>query len=231
MIQDRRVAVIFRFISFLIALAGLLLHMNIFIGEFFHWRLMYYTIQSNILALFMFGLLLIKTIIGYAREGKYGKTGFFARFEMVCVVDLLLTLIVYWALLAPGVSGLGDEFKILSFHNFSVHLITPLLCLIDYILFTESGHLKYKDVYAITIFPLLYVLYTSIAGLTGYVYRISADGRPVRFPYFFFDFDEIGLKAFLYIGVLMAIFLLFAHVFYWLDKKLKKPLLYPKGIA
>jgi hypothetical protein len=135
-------------------------------------------------------------------------------------------MLVFWVLLAPVT---GDGFPLFTFDNLSVHLLAPLFCLTDYILFTESGHLKYRDVYAILIFPFLYLAFTSAAGFTGYVFRVSTvDGRPVRFPYFFYDYDEVGLKAFLYIGVLVLIFLLFAHVFYWLDKKLKKPLLYPK---
>jgi hypothetical protein len=58
----------------------------------------------------------------------------------------------------------------------------------------------------------------------GYVYRVSSDGTSVRFPYFFLDYDEVGLKAFLFIGGIGVVLLLFAHVFYWLDKKPKKPL-------
>jgi uncharacterized membrane protein YhdT len=200
-----------------------MIHMNIFAGGLFVWRLMYYTIQSNILALFMFGLLLVKTIMAYVREGKHGKTGFFARFEMVCVTDLLLTMLVYWILLAPVAPSVGDEFAVFTFSNISVHLLAPMFCLIDYILFTESGHVKYRDVYAILIFPFLYIAFTSAAGFMGYVYRLSPDGRPVRFPYYFMDFDEVGLRAFLNIGVLVFIFLLIAHGFYLLDKKWKKP--------
>jgi hypothetical protein len=205
--------------------------MNVFSGGMSLLRLMYYTIQSNILALFMFGLLLVRTIVGYAREGKYGETGYFARFEMVCVINLILTMLVFWILLAPGIFNMGDDFPLFSFENLSVHLFAPLFCIIDYILFPESGHLKYRDIYAILIFPLLYLVFTSAAGFMGYVFRVSPDGRPVRFPYFFYDYDELGVKAFLYIGVLVFIFLIIAHGFYWLDKRLKKPLLHPAGMS
>jgi hypothetical protein len=227
MIKDRRIAIAFRLIFFTIILIGLILQMNVFGGGDPLLRLMYYTIQSNILALFMFGLLLIKTIWCYVREGKFGETGFFARFEMVCVIDLLLTLLVYWVLLAPGAFSMGNEFAVFTFANISVHLLAPLFCLMDYILFPESGHLKYRDVYAILIFPFIYLAFTSAVGFMGYVYMVSSDGRLIHFPYYFYDYDEVGLKAFLYIGVLVIIFLLLAHVIYWVDKKLKKPLLYP----
>jgi hypothetical protein len=65
-------------------------------------------------------------------------------------------------------------------------------------------------------------VFTSAAGFMGYVYRVSSDGKPVHFPYFFYDYDEVGSKAFLYIGIILLVLLLFAHVFYWLDKRPKK---------
>jgi hypothetical protein len=154
-INDRRFAIFFRSCGLLIALVGLLINMGFFRGEFAANMLMYYTIQSNILALVLFGVLLIKTLEGFRLEGKYGKTGYFPRFEMVCVFDLLLTLIAYWVLLAPVSSSMGHGLRLWSFGNLCVHLITPALCLIDYALFAESGHLKYRDVYAILIYPLV----------------------------------------------------------------------------
>lgn len=191
---------------------------------------MYYTIQCNILALTMFGVLLICTVMNYRRNGSKGKTGYFARFEMVCVIDLLLTMIVYWLLLAPGAFNMGSDFGLWSFGNLSVHFITPLLCLIDYILFAEPHHLKYRDVYAILIYPLSYVAFSSIVGLMGYVYRLSSvDGSPVNFPYFFFDYDQVGAKAILYILALIFMFLVFSHMVYLLDRKWKKPVLIGKS--
>jgi hypothetical protein len=68
---------------------------------------------------------------------------------------------------------------------------------------------------------------SSLAGLLGYVYRVNPDSTPVRFPYFFYDFDQIGAQSFLYIGALIVFFLLLSHGFYWLDQKVKKPILIP----
>ncbi|MFV0412409.1 MAG: Pr6Pr family membrane protein, partial [Oscillospiraceae bacterium] len=102
---------------------------------------------------------------------------------------------------------------------------TPLLCMADYVLFTESGHLRYADVWAVLIFPLFYVAFSSAAGFLGYVYRVRENGVPVRFPYFFIDYDQVGVFAFAYIGGLVAFFLLLSHLLYFLDKKVKKPVL------
>jgi len=223
MIKDRRVALIFRAASLLIAIAGFLAMLGVFAGRLRPATLAFYTMLSNVLAIVLFCLLTVRTAIGL-REGRRGNAGYFARFEMICSIDLMLTLVVYWVLLAPTIFTMAEGYSLLTFDNLAVHAITPLLCLLDYILFTQPRHLKYRDVYFGSIFPLAYLAGTSIAGLLGYVYFTSqADGLPVRFPYFFYDFDRIGIVSLAYIGALLAFFLVIGHVFYLIDKKIRKP--------
>jgi hypothetical protein len=102
MIHDRLIALIYRTGSLIFTLFGLLSVMNVFAGDFSPSILVYYTIQSNFLALILFALLSSRTLGSFRVSGRFGETGYFARFEMVCVIDLSLTLIVYWTLLAPG---------------------------------------------------------------------------------------------------------------------------------
>lgn len=228
MIKNRHIALHYRLFSSVFSLIGLLAVMNVFSGKFNPSILAYYTIQSNLLALFLFVLLFIRTLKERRKDGKIGKTGYYARFELVVVIDILLTMVVYWVLLSPTIFTMSGSYSQASFGNIATHLVTPLLCLIDYIAFTDSGHLQYKDVYLVLIYPLVYMIGTSIAGLLGYVYRTNLNGTAVRFPYFFYDFDQIGAQALLYIAALVLFFLLLSHGFYWFDKKVKKPVLLPK---
>jgi hypothetical protein len=120
----------------------------------------------------------------------------------------------------------------MSFENIAVHGLTPLLVLADYILFTKARHLKYRDVYYTCIFPLFYVVFTSIAGLAGYTYHYvgthenifdsTITAEPVRFPYFFLDFDRIGLMALAYIAGIVVFILLLGHAMYLMDKKVRR---------
>jgi hypothetical protein len=210
---------LFRVLSLLLAVAGFLAMLGIFGGNFWPRTLAFYTMQSNILAIILFGMLAVRTA-GGLRECIKGEAGYFARFEMVVTINILLTFVVYWVLLAPTLFTIVEEFSLWTFDNLAVHAITPLLCLADYVLFTQPRHLKYRDIYCVCIFPLAYLIGSSIAGLLGYVYFISlSDGLPVRFPYFFYDFDRIGLTALAYIGALIVFFLIIGHVFYALDRK------------
>ncbi len=229
MIKNRMGALAFRAGCFVFALAGLLSQLGVFRGKWGWGSFMYYTIQSNLLAVALFALLTIGTWRGLREDGRSGSAGYFARFEMICTVDLLLTFFVYWILLAPTSFSMDGGYSLWTFDNIAVHAVTPLLCLLDYVLFTQPRHLKYLDTYLVCVYPLFYVAFTSVAGLLGYVYyTASADGMPVRFPYFFFDFDRIGIGALAYIAVLLGIFIMLSHLFYFVDAKLRKP---PKALT
>jgi len=215
MIKNGKIAFVFRLTSFIIATAGLLDLMGVFQGNLYTGVLFYYTAQSNIFAIILFGVLSIKTFTGLRSDNKQNAC-YFPRLLMICTVDVLLTFIVFWILLVPQLAG---TFPLWTFSNLAVHAITPLLCLIDYILFTEPRRLKYQDVYYVTIFPLCYVIVSSILGLAGHVYGTATDGLPVRFPYFFFDFDRIGLWSFAYIAGIVIFFLIISHVFYYFSHR------------
>ena len=220
MIKDRWFALWFRLVSLLLVVSGFLAMSGVFSGGGLRVRtLAYYTMQSNVLAIVLFSVLFVRTATAL-RNSRTGGAGFFSRFEMVCVIDIMLTFIVFWVLLAPTIFTMAEDYRMWSFENLAVHAITPLLCLVDYILFSEPRHLKYRDVFFVVIFPLAYLLGTSLAGLMGYVYTVSlSDGLPVRFPYFFYDFDRIGLMSLAYIGAMLVFFLIVGHVFYTVDRK------------
>jgi len=243
MIKNRSFALVYRIAALAIAVTGFLSMMGLFSGGWNFSVLAFYTLQSNVLIILLFIMLVVRTVMGlregnagegytgegYTDEGNTGEVrvgknnigsvGYFARFEMVCCVNIMLTFLVYWVLLAPRMFIMNDGFPIWTYANLAVHGFTPLLCLLDYILFVKPGHLKYTDVYYVCIFPLVYLIGTSIAGLLGYVYFTSAeDGLPIRFPYFFYDFDRIGMLSFLYIGALVVFLIAVGHAFYLVDK-------------
>lgn len=224
MIQNRKFALIFRISALLIACAGVLSITGGFRGEFSSAQFMYYTIQSNLVAIVLFGMLVVATVKNVRTDGWYGSCSFFPRFEMVVMIDILLTLLVFWIMLAPGAFSMGGDYPMWSFGNLAVHLITPLFCIVDYLLFAASKHLKYRDVYAILIFPYCYIVLVTIAGFAGYTFHPYADGTVKHFPYYFLDWSQLGLQVFVYIIGLTALFLIISHLLYLLDRKWKKPL-------
>ena len=230
MIKNGKFALVFRLIALIIIAFGLVMQLGIFRNTVDLDMFKYYTIQSNLLAVIMFAMLTTHTVNGL-RENPNSGSACFTRFRMICSVNLLLTFIVFWTLLAPSLPA----FYLLSFDNLSIHVIAPLLCLADYILFYEVGRLKYKDVYFTCIFPVFYFVFVTVLGVAGYDYgnrfhitkHINADaveGYLVarRAPYFFLDFDEVGIMVLAYVGVILTVILIAGHGFYLIDRKLKK---------
>ena len=228
MVKNKRFALVFRLCALLFALAGLMKAIGVFDGTITFSSFMYYTNQSNLLAVALFAMLVISTAMrGKAAAGTGdppANPGRDARIGMVCTVDLLVTLIVFWTMLAPL---LGAEY-LFTFENIAVHTVTPLLCLLDFILFSEPRRLKYRDVYYCCIFPMCYVIFTVIASLAGYIYRYEGilsspfssqiEFVPVRYPYFFLDFDRLGAVALAYIAGIFVFFLLISHGIYLIDR-------------
>lgn len=218
MIKNIKVALIYRITALLIAILGFLYMTGIFHGNFYPGIMMFYTMQSNLIAIVLFGLLLYKTIKGL-RKDPSEPPSYYPRLVMNVSVVILITLIVYWVLLAPQTFMMDTDFNLWSFGNLAVHTFTPLLVLFDYVLFSSAGHLKLNDVFYVLIFPAFYLLFSSVAGLLGYVYFISPiDDLPVHYPYFFYDFDRVGAWAILYIALLMLFFLFIGYIYYLIDK-------------
>ncbi|MCL1800419.1 MAG: Pr6Pr family membrane protein [Promicromonosporaceae bacterium] len=218
-VSDKRVALGYRLISLVISLAGFITMTGLTHGQFTTEILMFYTMQSNIFAILLFALLAWRTWRGIRRQ-EVEDPGYYPKLVMVTTVILLITFLVYWVMLAPQMFTMAEDFNQWSFGNLAVHGITPLLILFDYTLFSVPGRLRYRDIYLIAIYPLAYFVFTTITGLLGFVYYISPlDDLPVRYPYFFFDFDRIGWLVFAYLAGLIAFFLGIGHLLYFIDKR------------
>ncbi len=228
MIQDRRIALIFRAISFILILTGLFATIGIFRGEFHYVSFLYYTVQSNFLVLLLFLYLSLTTFLELHIKGKKGSVGFKSRFHMICVIDIFLTFFVYWVLLVPQSFSMSNDLNLWSYDNLMVHAIAPVLCFVDYILFSDSKHLKYKDTYLTLIYPIFYLAGMSILGLSGYTFGYDSLGKAYHYPYFFFDYDRVGLMSIVYIFALIILFIVISHLLYLLDKKWQKKIIYPK---
>lgn len=212
-------AAFFRWGALLFVALGLMDQLDLFGRATSSVPLVYYTTQSNVLALVLFLALAVRTTLGL-RDGGHGGAGFFARFEMVCVVNLLVTLVVFWVYVAPGASGLW------TFRNLAVHLVTPLLCLVDYLMFARVPHLKYRDVYLSCVFPLAYLVFVVVAAFAGYTYGYRTDQTgslvAIHYPYGFLDVDQNGASTVVYSLAVLAFLVLVSHVFFVIDAKVRQ---------
>ena len=135
---------------------------------------MYFTIQSNLAAaaVCLVGLFLVM------RGKAISNTWFVLKF--VVTVSITLTGVVYTFVLAPTFWA-----KAWSLPNTLTHLVVPLASVADFFTLSTSFEIRKKNVFLVTIPPLLYVIYAGI----GYAREWEfADG--IHYPYFFLNWGS-----------------------------------------
>ncbi|MDR2196466.1 MAG: Pr6Pr family membrane protein [Coriobacteriales bacterium] len=212
---NRVFALCYRAAAFVLCLVGLLDTTGVLRGDFKGEMLLFYTTESNLLVLVMFGLLIARTVVSIRREGTRGPASYHERLSAVVSLAIAVTMLVFWLLLAPT---FGDTAFLLTYINLQIHLITPLLMLFDYLLFAVPGRLKRQDPWLFTLIPLAYFIQATILGFSGYVYTVLPGG-PQHFPYFFLDYYTLGGWVFAYGIAILAVFVGLAYGLLFVDRR------------
>lgn len=94
----------------------------------------------------------------------------------------------------------------------TLHYVTPALFLLDWLLFTPKGSLKWRSTLPWLVFPLAYGIYSIVRGpLSGF------------YPYPFLDVGHLGLaKVLANMALMSALFALLGLGFVFLDGLLKR---------
>lgn len=130
----------------------------------------FFTVQSNLLVLLFLGAALA------APASARRLHGFLRRFHGGVLLSILVTAIIYNALLAGDVEAAGYSGFILVVN----HTITPVLFLIDWTVNHERVRYGLGEVGLWLVYPVAYAVFASIeGGITG------------RFRYFFLDFVNV----------------------------------------
>jgi len=215
MVKNNISTLLFQVFSFIFSICGIL--SIVYKGdEFSPYQFLYYTILSNGLIAFMFGLLIYQNVKEMVTKVKcnFVKSGFL----FVCVIDILVTMLIYWVILRPESVSNDPTYETWTFSNLSTHLITPLLAIINFVVFDKLKKVKYKDIYMSLVFPYIYFFIIICVGMSGFVYPDNG----TNYPYFFMDFNEYGAKVFLYIIAITIVFLILSHIAYFIIKKTNK---------
>ncbi|MDR0384092.1 MAG: Pr6Pr family membrane protein [Christensenellaceae bacterium] len=170
---------------------------------------LYYTILSNILAFGVFVALFIKMV-----RPNWDKRNLLPVIEGGSVAAITLTLVVFWAILAPGTS-LANLF---TFHNMSVHMVAPVLLIIDFFVFTERGSLRRGHIWWWIIFPIAYLIFASVVGFLGVEYKHG--DKVTNFPYGFMDYHALGFGVIPWFVGIAAFYVGLSFLVYYLDSKL-----------
>ncbi len=207
--------IVYKFIFVIIS--GLGLYLDV-IGRYGHFNapvLNYYTIQSNLIC-FIFFLVALIMFIKSAVTKKPVCTCLY-RIESVVVFCIIITLIIYQFVLAPTPFKMSGTTSGLA--NTLVHLVIPLMAILDAILFNPKGYVKNYDPLLWLCIPALYFVYILIraqfAGVIG--------GTDSKYPYEFIDVGILGWgKVWLHIFLFALFFGVLGYIYYFVDRMLGK---------
>jgi hypothetical protein len=162
----------------------------------------FFTVQSNIFIIAMALIFLINEIVLLITKKSFiNQTLLFIKY--VATVAITVTFLVFFTMLAPL---MGVDY-LLSFNNFSLHAIVPILAIVDFIFFDTDINLTYSNSLLATIAPISYVLFVYI----GACFKLQY-GENLYYPYFFLDFETNGFLFEKGFGIIPWIIILLAGI-------------------
>ena len=165
-------------------------------------RLYYFTNISNLFMGIISVVCLIIPFTKHARNENLMNRVYLIRY--VLVVGIAVTCLIFCGLLAPFAD---EDYNTWSFNSVLLHVVVPVLSIIDFSLDKFPASLNNKCVWWGVVFPLVYFIIAFVMGSCGVDF-----GRGDCFPYFFMDVNNpAGFFGFKYAKPRPYI-----GMFYWL---------------
>ncbi|MCQ2604364.1 MAG: Pr6Pr family membrane protein [Spirochaetia bacterium] len=195
---------IFALSCLIMTMAGLAINLYVYphFGELFS----YFTLQSNVLCLLSFLLIVLAPD---------------TRPEIIlrgcAITAITLTFLVYHFLLRSpdmALSNLGNM-KVLS--DFFNHYLVPAAAICNYFFLCPKGQFSRRHPLIWLLYPAMYIIYVHIYSFCGGTFIVSGEIRPM--PYFFLDAEQVGSPAVaLWILIIAAAFFILSCIYVAADR-------------
>lgn len=222
-------ALTLRLLGFLIGTAGIIFHSvsNQFFENGFMVRhnLAYFTLQTNIFSVLLFGYLAGKTLVRHGKTKKWELVQAPHSLHLACTVYITITMLGFWLVLAP-LTGINPH-PALLLDTVLLHTVTPLLAICDYLLFARHGGLSNREIFKWMAYPVGYLLSVAVISrlieTPYYSFRLEGQLVELWYPYPFLDPQVMGgAGVALAVAGLAAVFVLLSFLALKLDRKLGK---------
>lgn len=210
MIKNRTTQLLFQTIYCVLATIGLLNSVGYFAANFNRNFYVYYTDLSNYICMAVMFVSLIKTV-KRANKKEDGFCDMAPTFNFMCVIMIMVTFFVYNILLANE-NTLVQYFT--SQSNMIMHVILPIMFILNWILFYEHDSLKWYHPLLSVIIPIIYVAFILIRASI-----LQGSEQAVLYPYFFLNVDKLcwgGVCA--WIMVLFVAFVALGYILLGFDR-------------
>lgn len=226
MIKNRLTQLIYRIIYCVILSFGVLFSLGIWTDKSFNTDFYaYYTNLSNYLCLGVMIAVTVNTVRQLKNNQNHGTTDYLENTKFMCSILILVTFLVYNILLAKDNSAF-EYFTSLS--NLTLHLVGPILFILDHILFDSRCSVKWYMPLVSFVPPLGYVGFVFIRAAI-----IGNNPDIMKYPYFFLNPEEVGIGGvFMWIFILLAVFAILGYILWILNHLIKengKLKIYPKN--
>lgn len=178
----------------------------------------YYTVLSNVLCLVWMVLSAIVTVRDAQRDGWTGVSTPSARWAAAIMEAITVTMLIYLIVLVPSVYTQPGTYEPFTLTDNLVHIITPILVIVDWLLFVPKGTLRGYDPLLWALIPYAYLAFAFTYGALGGEF---APG--VRYPYPFMNVEVNGLDGvILWIVGLTVALVGVGYVYFALDRLLAR---------
>ncbi len=191
--KSRTLSIVWKAVIFASATMGILLQCGVFSGKPDYSVLNYYTLMSNILCAVYY----LPAALWACR--KKGGT-LLPQVKGTLVMCIIVTGMVYQFFLAGRFEMQGT----LLLSNMLLHYVVPWMTVLDWILFDKKGYFKRYSPFLWVIAPVAYFIYVNIRVAGGAILGPYGD----KYPYYFMDYDKLGVAPVIFINLGMAVFFL-----------------------
>lgn len=132
-------------------------------------------------------------------------------FKGICTMSITLTGIVAAAIVASEF----DAHTPSGIATVLLHIVTPVLIMADWLLFDTKGRWKKTaPLWWLTV-PYIYFAFIMVSS------RFMDKEAPLRFPYPFLDYEQMGIMMLLLVvGVMTAVYLVISYLCIMIDSKM-----------
>ncbi len=184
----RPVALAYRLVAVVLIATGILRVSNLLTPAPTPKAFLFYTVQSNILCLAWMLLAVVVTIVDLSRRGVRGSSTPSARWAGAVMMAITVTMLIYLVVLVPVAFAQPGSYAPFTLTDNLVHIITPCLVIVDWLLFTPKGRMRWYDPLLWALIPYAYLAWAFTAGAMGVEF---ATGK--TYPYPFMDVQTLGV--------------------------------------
>lgn len=170
-----------------VILTGVIRHSDVLTAAPNWTTLLFYTMVSNLLCLVWMILLIVRTARDLRQTGPRGTSTPSARGSGAVMMAITVTMLIYLVVLVPTRFADGDS-DIFSLTDNLIHIITPLLMIVDWLVFVPKGSFRWIDPLLWTLIPYAYLVWAFVYGSLGGEFTPGQ-----KYPYPFMDIDALGV--------------------------------------